>query len=109
MHFDIKQLSYEQILRFFFQIHDPTTINQQGNDIGSHYRSAIFYANSSQQKIATTIVEKAEKSGVFPSPVVTTLEKLEVFYKAEDYHQNYLQKHPNGYTCHKIRLEWQFD
>ena len=109
VHFDIKQLSYEQILRFFFQIHDPTTVNKQGNDIGSHYRSAIFYANSSQQKIATTIVEKADKSGVFQSPVVTSLEKLEVFYKAEDYHQNYLQKHPHGYTCHKIRLEWQFD
>ena len=106
--FDSEQISYEEILRFFFQIHDPTTINKQGNDIGTQYRSAIFYLDEEQRKIADNLIKKADRSGVFPGKIATSLEKLDKFYQAEDYHQDYLLKNPNGYTCHKIRKEWEF-
>lgn len=106
--FDPSKVSYEKILRFFFQIHDPTTLNQQGNDIGTQYRSTIFYLSDNQKKIAEELIIKANNSGVFDGEVVTTIEKFNGFYKAEEYHQDYLEKNPNGYTCHLIRDNWQF-
>lgn len=106
--FDPAKISYEKILRFFFKIHDPTTLNKQGNDIGTQYRSAIFYSNEEQKKIAQDLIDKANKSGLFPKKIVTSLEKFDKFYKAEEYHQNYLSKNPNGYTCHSIRKDWEF-
>jgi peptide-methionine (S)-S-oxide reductase len=106
--FDPNKISYEKILKFFFTIHDPTTINQQQNDVGSQYRSAIFYLNDEQKKIAENVVDQANKSGVFKSPVVTKIEKAGEFYEAEEEHQDYLEKHPYGYTCHFVRNEWKF-
>ena len=106
--FDPKQISYEEILKFFFKIHNPTTLNRQGNDIGTQYRSAVFYLNEEQKKIAQNLINKANKSGLFPGKIVTKLEKSDKFYKAEEYHQDYLEKNPGGYTCHAIREEWEF-
>ncbi len=106
--FDPQKISYEKILKFFFTIHDPTTLNRQQNDTGSQYRSEIFYLNDGQKNIAAKVIEQANKSGVFAKPVVTKLSKAEKFYPAEEYHQNYLQKHPYGYTCHHVRNEWKF-
>lgn len=106
--FNSKKISYEDIIRFFFKIHNPTTLNQQGNDTGVQYRSVIFYLNEQQKTIATDLIVKADSSGVFPGKIVTALEKLDTFYKAEEYHQDYLEKHPNGYTCHRIRQDWTF-
>ncbi len=106
--FDPAKISYEKILKFFFTIHDPTTINQQQNDIGSQYRSAIFYLNDEQKKIADNVVFQANKSGVFKSPVVTKIEKAGEFYEAEAEHQDYLEKNPYGYTCHFVHSEWRF-
>ncbi len=106
--FNSKKISYEEIIRFFFKIHNPTTLNQQGNDMGTQYRSVIFYLNDQQKAIATDLIAKADQSGIFPGKIVTALEKLDTFYKAEEYHQDYLEKHPNGYTCHRIRQDWNF-
>jgi peptide-methionine (S)-S-oxide reductase len=106
--FDPAKISYEKILKFFFTIHDPTTKNRQQNDIGSQYRSAIFYLDDKQKEIAEKIVDQANKSGVFKSAVLTTIEKAEKFYEAEEEHQDYLEKHPYGYTCHFVRNEWKF-
>lgn len=106
--YDPSKISYETILHFFFQIHDPTTKNKQGNDTGSQYRSAIFYLNDEQKQIAARTIKKADKSGVFPGKIVTELKKAGKFYIAEDYHQDYLEHNPGGYTCHKIREEWVF-
>lgn len=106
--FDPEKISYENLLRFFFKIHDPTTLDRQGNDVGSQYRSAIFYQNSEQEKIANQLIEQANNSGKFPGDIVTKLEKLDKFYEAEDYHQDYLTKNPNGYTCHWVRDNWEF-
>lgn len=106
--FDPNKISYEKILRFFFQIHDPTTLNRQGNDIGSQYRSAIFYLNEKQKQIAQDLIDKANKSKLFPGKIVTQLQKFDKFYKAEEYHQNYLENNPGGYSCHVIRKEWEF-
>lgn len=100
-----KQTSYKQLLNFFFQIHNPTTLNQQGNDKGTSYRSAIFYASDEEKDIATEMIEIVNESGRWPDPVVTTLEPLIRFYPAEDYHQDYLQKNPSGYTCHAIYFD----
>lgn len=102
--YDQDKTSLQKILDFFFQIHDPTTLNQQGNDRGSSYRSAIFYANQAEKSEAEKMIEIVEKSGRWKKPVVTTLEPLEKFHLAEDYHQDYLQKNPQGYTCHFIRF-----
>ncbi len=102
--YDPAKTSLRKILNFFFQIHDPTTLNQQGNDRGSSYRSAIFYANQAEKSEAEKMIEIVEKSGRWKNKVVTTLEPLEKFYLAEEYHQNYLQKDPQGYTCHFIRF-----
>lgn len=106
--FDPTKISYEKILRFFFQIHDPTTLNKQGNDIGTQYRSAIFYQNNEQKEIAKNLIKKANRSKIFPGKITTKLVKASIFYEAEDYHQDYLEKNLGGYTCHKIREDWVF-
>ncbi len=106
--FDAQKISYEKILKFFFTIHDPTTVNRQENDVGSQYRSAIFYLNDEQKKIALNVIEKANKSGVFKKPVATQVSKAGKFWMAEEYHQNYLKRNPFGYTCHHVREEWKF-
>ena len=100
--YDSTKTSYKKLLDFFFQIHNPTTLNQQGNDMGRSYRSAIFYGNEDEKKEAENFIDIVNKSKRWNSPVVTTLEPLGKFYKAEDYHQDYLQKNPGGYTCHAI-------
>jgi peptide-methionine (S)-S-oxide reductase len=100
-----KKTSYEKLLDFFFQIHNPTTLNQQGNDIGTSYRSAIFYGNEQEKKEAENFIKIVDKSKRWKSPVVTTLEPLQKFYSAEEYHQDYLQKNPSGYTCHTIYFD----
>jgi peptide-methionine (S)-S-oxide reductase len=105
LEYDSKKTSYKNLLDFFFQIHNPTTLNQQGNDKGSSYRSAIFYANEEEKKEAKDFLEIVNKSGRWKDPVVTTLEPLGKFYLAEDYHQDYLQKNPGGYTCHAIYFD----
>ncbi len=101
--FDPSKIRYEEILTHFFRMHDPTTKNRQGNDFGSQYRSAIFYLNDDQKKIAEQVRESIDKSGKWPRPVVTEVVAAGSFYPAEDYHQDYLQKNPGGYTCHFLR------
>lgn len=101
--FDPQQTDLPHLLDFFFRMHDPTTLNRQGNDIGTSYRSAIFYADDAQKQAAKQMIDKVNQSGVWKRTVVTTLEPLGTFWVAEDYHQDYLQKLPNGYTCHFIR------
>ena len=101
--YDPSRITYKQVLKYFFRLHDPTTLNQQGNDIGSQYRSTIFYSSEEEQKIALETIKEIDASGKWDKPVVTTLEKFDVFYLAEDVHQDYLQKNPNGYTCHYLR------
>ena len=101
--FDPKETSYENILKFFFKMHDPTTENRQGNDVGNQYRSAIFYLNSEQKKSAEKIIQLVNKSKAWKGPVVTEVVKASKFHLAEDYHQDYLQKNPSGYTCHYVR------
>lgn len=101
--FDPTKTSYEAILRFFFRIHDPTTPNRQGNDVGTQYRSAIFYGDDTQRRIALRVREEADRSGKWPRPVVTEIVKAGPFFPAEEYHQDYLVKHPDGYTCHFVR------
>ncbi|HXK37975.1 MAG TPA: peptide-methionine (S)-S-oxide reductase MsrA [Candidatus Paceibacterota bacterium] len=103
--YDDTKTSYKQLLDFFFQIHDPTTLNRQGGDVGTSYRSAIFYADDAEKKEAEDFIMLVNKSGRWKDPVVTTLEPFTKFYVAEDYHQDYLQKNPDGYTCHFIRFE----
>lgn len=102
--YDTKKTSYKKMLDFFFQIHDPTTLNQQGNDRGTSYRSVIFYSNDEEKQESEDFIDIVNKSGRWKNPVVTTLEPFKKFYIAEYYHQDYLQKHPNGYTCHFIRF-----
>ncbi len=103
--YDPEVTSYTKILDFFFQIHNPTTLNQQGNDRGSSYRSAIFYANEEERARAAEMIAIVNASERWDDPVVTTLEPLTRFWKAEDYHQDYLQKNPGGYTCHAIYFD----
>lgn len=100
--YDTEKTSYKNLLDFFFQIHNPTTLNQQGNDRGTSYRSAIFYGNEEEKKQAEEFIKIVNDSHRWPDPVVTTLELLDVFYRAEEYHQDYLQKDPRGYTCHAV-------
>lgn len=100
--YDSEKTSYRKLLDFFFQIHNPTTLNQQGNDMGTSYRSAIFYGSEEEKKEAENFIDIVNKSGRWGDSVVTSLESLRTFYPAEEYHQNYLQKNPNGYTCHAI-------
>jgi methionine-S-sulfoxide reductase len=101
--FDPGKVSYEHILRFFFRMHNPTTVNQQGNDIGSQYRSAIFYHSDEQRKTAERIKAEVDAAGKWGAKVVTQIVPAKEFYKAEDYHQDYLEKNPGGYTCHFLR------
>jgi peptide methionine sulfoxide reductase msrA/msrB len=101
--FDPSKTTYEDILEFFFRIHDPTTANRQGNDVGSQYRSAIFVHDEQQKEAAERVKRKVEASGQWKRPIVTEIVPAGEFWSAEDYHQDYLQKNPNGYTCHYVR------
>ncbi|MGF6848236.1 peptide-methionine (S)-S-oxide reductase [Chitinophaga sp. W3I9] len=107
--FDSAVLSYRSLLEFFFQIHDPTTRNRQGNDIGTSYRSAIFYQNEAQQETAKALIAELNASGKWPGPIVTEVVPATAFWNAEEEHQDYLQKHPHGYTCHFVRPEWKIN
>jgi peptide-methionine (S)-S-oxide reductase len=104
--FDPVILSYRDLLELFFQIHDPTTINQQGNDRGLAYRSAIYFEDETQQTVAMDTVADIEASGIWPGKVVTEIEPVGDFWQAEPEHQDYLQRLPNGYTCHFPRPDW---
>ena len=104
--FEPAEISYREILEFFFQIHDPSTRDRQGNDIGRAYRSAIFYENESQRQTALDTIADVDASGIWPGPVVTEVEPVGEFWQAEEEHQDYLEKHPNGYTCHYVRPGW---
>lgn len=104
--FDENVLGYRQLLAdWFFRMHDPTTRNRQGNDVGTQYRSAIFVADDKQRQIAEAVIRELDRSGKLDGPIVTSIEKAGQFTPAEAYHQDYLQKHPGGYTCHYLR-EW---
>lgn len=103
--YDSEKTSYKNLLDFFFQIHNPTTLNQQGNDMGTSYRSAIFYGDEDEKKQAEEFIKIVDDSKRWPNPVVTTLEPLTTFWKAEEYHQDYLIKNPGGYTCHAIYFD----
>jgi peptide-methionine (S)-S-oxide reductase len=105
--FDPSKLSYRQLLEFFFQIHDPTTRNRQGNDTGTSYRSAIFYTSEEQKKIAQQTIADVNASELWPGRVVTELAPAGDFWEAEPEHQDYLERYPNGYTCHYVRPEWK--
>lgn len=102
--YDPKQTSFKTLLDYFFRIHNPTTPNQQGNDIGTSYRSVIFYSDESEKRDALEMIEAVNKSGLYSDPVVTEVVASVPFYSAEEYHQDYLLKHPGGYTCHFERL-----
>lgn len=104
--FDDEVLSYRQLLAFFFRIHDPTTPDRQGNDLGSSYRSEIFYTSEKQKCTAEAVIEAVEASGRWPGPVVTRLSPAGDFWEAEPEHQDYLQRNPNGYSCHWPRPDW---
>jgi peptide-methionine (S)-S-oxide reductase len=104
--FDPAVLSYRALLELFFQIHDPTTMNQQGNDRGLSYRSAIYFENDAQQAVAIDTIADIEASGIWPGKVVTEVEAVSDFWQAEPEHQDYLQRLPNGYTCHFPRPDW---
>jgi len=104
--FDNSVISYRHILEFFFQIHDPSTPNRQGNDRGTSYRSAIFYTSQQQYEEAVNVISAVDQSGLWPGKVVTDLEPAGDFWQAEPEHQDYLEKHPHGYTCHYPREAW---
>ena len=103
VNFDSSKLSLEDLLRYFFKIHDPTTLNQQGNDRGSQYRSAIFYTKDNQEMIAKEVIQLVNQSSSWNKPIVTEINKFDVFYPAEESHQKYLIKNPDGYSCHFVR------
>ncbi|WP_323775664.1 peptide-methionine (S)-S-oxide reductase MsrA [Leisingera sp.] len=104
--FDPAVTSYREILEFFFQIHDPTTLNRQGNDLGASYRSAIYYTDEVQKAVAEDTIADVDASGIWPGKVVTELESQSDFWEAEPEHQDYLQRLPGGYTCHFARPDW---
>ena len=104
--FDPRTISYRQVLEFFFQIHDPSTPNRQGNDRGMSYRSAIYYCNEEQKSIAQQTIADVNASGKWPGTVVTELEPVGDFWPAEPEHQDYLERIPHGYTCHFVRPDW---
>ncbi len=104
--FDPEVISYRKLLEYFFQIHNPTTRNRQGNDVGTSYRSAIFYLDEQQKDTALKLIEEMEASGKWPGKIVTEVVPAGDFWNAEEEHQDYLQKHPYGYTCHYERPEW---
>jgi peptide-methionine (S)-S-oxide reductase len=107
--YDDEKIDYRHVLDFFFQIHNPTTLNRQGNDVGTSYRSAIFYQDEEEKRIAKEMIGIVNDSGRWPDPVVTTLEPFERFWPAEEYHQDYLQKNPGGYTCHAVYFDSYLD
>jgi peptide-methionine (S)-S-oxide reductase len=98
--------TYRDLLEFFFQIHDPTTLNRQGNDVGTSYRSAIFYLDEEQRRVADDTIADVEASGIWPGRVVTEVRPAGPFWEAEPEHQDYLERYPNGYTCHFPRPNW---
>ena len=104
--YDPAIVSYRDLLELFFQIHDPTTLNRQGNDIGLSYRSAIYYVDEDQRQVALDTIADVNASGLWPGPVVTELEPVGDFWEAEPEHQDYLERIPHGYTCHFIRPDW---
>ena len=105
--FDPSKISYRTLLEFLFQIHDPTTLNRQGNDRGSSYRSAIFYTSDEQRQIAKDTIADVEASGLWPGMVVTEVTPAGAFWEAEPEHQDYLERFPQGYTCHFVRPGWR--
>jgi peptide-methionine (S)-S-oxide reductase len=105
--FDPDEISYRDLLEFFFQIHDPTTKHRQGNDIGSDYRSAIFYASDAQKRIAEDTIADVDRSGIWPGRVLTEVTAAGPFWEAEPEHQDYLERYPSGYTCHFPRPNWK--
>ncbi|MBT2393581.1 peptide-methionine (S)-S-oxide reductase MsrA [Streptomyces maoxianensis] len=105
--FDPAITDYRTILEYFFQIHDPTTKNQQGNDVGLSYRSAIFYLDDEQRRVAEDTIADVEASGIWPGRVVTEVVPADVFWEAETEHQDYLRRYPDGYTCHFLRPNWR--
>ena len=104
--FDSAKIGFRQILEFFFQIHDPTTRNRQGNDVGASYRSAIFYTSEEQRRIAEDTIADVDASGIWPGKAVTEVAPASDFWEAEPEHQDYLQRNPFGYTCHFVRPNW---
>ena len=105
--FDPARISYREILEFFFQIHDPSTRNRQGNDVGASYRSAIFYTSPEQERVARDTIADVDASGLWPGKVVTEVVPVSDFWEAEREHQDYLERIPNGYTCHFVRPGWK--
>ena len=105
--FDPAKISYRKLLEFFFQIHDPTTKNRQGNDMGTSYRSAIFYTTDEQRRVAEDTIADVQASGLWPGKVVTEVVAAHDFWEAEPEHQDYLLRYPNGYTCHFPRPGWR--
>jgi len=105
--FDPEVTSFRRLLEFFFQIHDPTTVNRQGNDIGTSYRSAIFYTSPEQKAVAEDTIADVDASGLWPGKVVTEVAPVGDFWEAEPEHQDYLERIPNGYTCHFVRPGWK--
>ena len=105
--FDSEKISFRDILEFFFQIHDPTTKDRQGNDLGSSYRSEIFYTSDEQREVAEETIADVDASGISPGKVVTEVSEAGPFWEAEPEHQDYLQKYPAGYTCHFVRPDWK--
>jgi peptide-methionine (S)-S-oxide reductase len=105
--FDPARISYRQILEFFFQIHDPSTRNRQGSDVGTSYRSAIFYTSDEQRRIAEDTIADVDASGLWPGKVVTEVVPASDFWEAEPEHQDYLERYPDGYTCHFVRPNWR--
>ena len=104
--FDPDKISYRKLLEFFFQIHDPSTLNRQGNDRGMSYRSAIYFENDAQKAEAERTIKDVDDSGLWPDKVVTEVEPVGDFWEAEAEHQDYLERIPNGYTCHYVRPDW---
>ena len=105
--FDPARISYRELLEFFFQIHDPSTLNRQGGDIGDSYRSAIFYTDDEQKRVAEDTIADVDASGLWPGKVVTEVTPAGAFWEAEPEHQDYLERIPNGYTCHFVRPNWK--
>ena len=105
--YDPDVVSYRDLLELFFQIHDPTTKNRQGGDVGTSYRSEIFYIGDEQRRVALDTIEDANASGLWPAPVVTEVSAAQTFWEAEPEHQDYLERYPNGYPCHFPRPEWK--
>jgi len=105
--FEPSKISYRNLLEFFFQIHDPSTMNRQGNDMGTSYRSAIFYTTDEQRRVAEDTIADVNASGLWPGKVVTEVTPVSDFWEAEPEHQDYLERFPSGYTCHFIRPDWK--